>query len=86
MKILDIIKKWFNSKSKRTKMLEEKNEEIELIKENERELFVKSIRQKEEIELQNLQKKLENGQISVNSINIFKVMDLLDKYENKAVN
>ena len=87
MKIIDIIKNFFNKlKSNKTKMIEEKNENsingVAISNEEKRELFAKSINESERIELSDLQKKLESKQISVNELNIFEVMDLIDMYKN----
>ena len=87
MKIKDIIKNFFNKlKSNKTKMIEEKNENsingVVISNEEKRELFAKSINESERIELSDLQKKLESKQISVNELNIFEVMDLIDMYKN----
>ena len=88
MKIIDIIKILFNKlKLNKTKLIEEKTiEEIEKETgsyDTKRDKFSKSIYKSEKIELGDLQRKLENNQISINSINIFEVMDLIDKYQNE---
>ena len=79
LKIIEIIKNIFKKdKSNNTKLIEDKH-----INDNQRENFVKSIDSCKDIELSKLQEKLENNQISVNDINIFEVMDLIDKYEQQ---
>ena len=83
MKIIEIIKRFFrNLKSNKTKMIEEKTTSTSSYN-NKREAFAKSIYLNEKVELDMLQRKLEKNEISVSSLNIFEVMDLIDRYQNQ---
>lgn len=85
MKIIDIIKKFFKKlKSKKTKMIEE-NIKRTISYDTKRDIFEKSIYINQERELDDLQRKLDNNQISINNINIFEVMDLIDKYQDQII-
>lgn len=78
-KIIEIIKKFINkAKSNKIQLIEDKT-----IYDSQRDKFVKSIHTNKDTELIDLQKKLEHNQISINDINIFTVMDLIDKYQEQ---
>lgn len=81
IKIIEIIKNFFNkAKLAKTKLIEDKT-----TFNSQRDIFVKKINANKDTELIDLQKKLENNQISVNDINIFNIMDLIDKYEEQII-
>ena len=80
-KIIEIFKRFFSkAKVDKTKMIEDKNTD-----KNQRDSFVKTISNNNDAELIDLQRKLEHNQISVNDLNIFNVMDLIDRYELQVV-
>lgn len=90
MKIIDIVKKFFKRlKSNKTIMIEERHIEEKtsntIFYDTKRNIFAKSIYRNQRIELDDLQRKLENNQISINNINIFEVMDLIDKYQSQII-
>ena len=78
IKIIEIIKNFF--KKDKVKQIEDKTSYN-----NQRDVFVNTITTNNDTELIDLQKKLEHNQISVNDLNIFNVMDLIEKYEKQLV-
>ena len=78
IKIIEIIKNFF--KKDKIKQIEDKTSYN-----NQRDVFVNTITTNNDTELIDLQKRLEHNQISVNDLNIFNVMDLIDKYEKQLV-
>lgn len=78
IKIIEIIKNFF--KKDKVKQIEDKTSYN-----NQRDVFVNTITTNNDTELIDLQKRLEHNQISVNDLNIFNVMDLIDKYEKQLV-
>lgn len=81
MWVIEIIKKLFKKdKLDKIQLIEDKT-----ICDNQRDKFIQSIYTNKDVELTDLQKKLENNQISVNDINIFSVMDLIERYEQQII-
>lgn len=78
IKIIEIIKNFF--KKDKIKQIEDKTSYN-----NQRDVFVNTITTNNDTELIDLQKRLEHNQISVNDLNIFNVMDLIEKYEKQLV-
>ena len=78
MKIIEIIKKWFqNNKKTKVKMISEG--QTKSIVENKKE-FISNIDVREEKEILDIRNKLETGQLSVDDLSIFEVMDVLELY------
>lgn len=78
IKIIEIIKNFL--KKDKVKQIEDKTSYN-----NQRDVFVNTITTNNDTELIDLQKRLEHNQISVNDLNIFNVMDLIEKYEKQLV-
>lgn len=79
-KVIEIIKNFFNKAKLEKKLIEDKT-----TYNSQRDIFVKTINTNKDAELIDLQEKLEHNQISVSDINIFNVMDLIDKYEEQII-
>ena len=78
MKIIEIIKKWFqNNKNTKVKMISEG--QTKSIVEN-KENFISNIDLSGKQEILKIRKQLENGQVSVDDLSIFEVMDILELY------
>lgn len=83
MMVIDIIKS-FLKKIKSNKKMLHIEENTKKIKSNElkKDIAVKTSSYNKQIELINLQRNLENKKISVDDLNIFEIIDLIDKYQN----
>ena len=78
MKIIEIIKKWFqNNKKQKVKMISEG--QTKSIAEN-KEDFISNIDLRGKQEILEIRKQLETGQVSVDDLSIFEVMDILELY------
>ncbi len=78
MKIIEIIKKWFqNNKKTKVKMINEG--QTKSIAEN-KEKFISNIDLSGKQEILEIRKQLETGQMSVDDLSIFEVMDILEIY------
>ena len=78
MKIIEIIKKWFqNNKKTKAKMISEG--QTKSIVENKKE-FISNIDISGKQEILEIRKQLETGQVSVDDLSIFEVMDILELY------
>lgn len=78
MKIIEIIKKWFqNNKKTKVKMISEG--QTKSIVENKKE-FISNIDISGKQEILEIRKQLETGQVSVDDLSIFEVMDILELY------
>ena len=78
MKIIEIIKKWFqNNKKTKVKMISEG--QTKSIAENKKE-FISNIDVSGKQEILEIRKQLETGQVSVDDLSIFEVMDILELY------
>ena len=78
MKIIEIIKKWFqNNKKTKAKMISEG--QTKSIEENKKE-FISNIDISGKQEILEIRKQLETGQVSVDDLSIFEVMDILELY------
>ena len=78
MKIIEIIKKWFqNNKKTKVKMISEG--QTKSIVENKKE-FISNIDVSGKQEILEIRKQLETGQVSVDDLSIFEVMDILELY------
>ena len=78
MKIIEIIKKWFqNNKKTKAKMISEG--QTKSIVENKKE-FISNIDLSGKQEILEIRKQLETGQVSVDDLSIFEVMDILELY------
>ena len=78
MKIIEIIKKWFrNNKKSKVKLISEG--QTKSIAEN-KENFISNIDLSGKQEILEIRKKLETGQVSVDDLSIFEVMDILELY------
>ncbi len=83
MMVIDIIKS-FLKKIKSNKKMLHIEENTKKIKSHElkKDIAVKTSSYNKQIELINLQRNLENKKISVDDLNIFEIIDLIDKYQN----
>lgn len=87
MIIFEFIKSLFKKSKKQKIELIEENIKLETENAsnddifNKRKNFIKTIDQKFENELISLQNEVENKEIDVKNLNIFEVVDLIDKYE-----
>lgn len=78
MKIIEIIKKWFqNNKKTKVKMIDEGKKKTTTGK---KEDFINNIDVREKQEMLGLKSKLEKGQVLVDDLSIFEVMDILESY------
>lgn len=78
MKIIEIIKKWFrNNKKTKAKLISEG--QTKSIAENKKE-FISNIDLSGKQEILEIKKQLETGQVSVDDLSIFEVMDVLELY------
>ena len=78
MKIIEIIKKWFrNNKKTKAKLISEG--QTKSIAENKEE-FISNIDLSGNQEILEIRKQLETGQVSVDDLSIFEVMDILELY------
>ena len=78
MKIIEIIKKWFrNNKKTKAKLISEG--QTKSIAENKKE-FISNIDVSGKQEILEIRKQLETGQVSVDDLSIFEVMDILELY------
>ena len=78
MKIIEIIKKWFqNNKKTKVKMIDEGKKNTTTGK---KEDFINNIDVREKQEMLGLKSKLEKGQVLVDDLSIFEVMDILESY------
>lgn len=78
MKIIEFIKKWFqNNKKTKVKMISEG--QTKSIAENKKE-FISNIDVSGKQEILEIRKQLETGQVSVDDLSIFEVMDILELY------
>lgn len=78
MKIIEIIKKWFQS-NKKTKVKMISEGQTKSIAENKKE-FISNIDVSGKQEILEIRKQLETGQVSVDDLSIFEVMDILELY------
>lgn len=78
MKIIEMIKKWFrNNKKTKAKLISEG--QTKSIAENKEE-FISNIDLSGKQEILEIRKQLETGQVSVDDLSIFEVMDILELY------
>lgn len=78
MKIIEIIKKWFqNNKKTKVKMISEG--QTKSIAEN-KEKFISNIDLSGKQEILEIRNQLETGKVSVDDLSIFEVMDILELY------
>ena len=78
MKIIEIIKKWFqnNKKTKVKMIIEGKTNNTTEKKKG----FINNIDLREKQEMLGLKSQLETGRVSVDDLSIFEVMDILELY------
>lgn len=78
MKIIEIIKKWLKKNKKtKAKMISESKTKNTTEKKDD---FISNIDVREKQELLGLKLQLERGQVSVEDLSIFEVMDILELY------